>query len=320
MIQKLMKGRLGNQLFQYAVARALHEKFDKNGDIILAFTEKYYNEEKRNDNFYNQLIDFNLPEYVKYSTTLEITDKQKQIIDELDKKRKALYNTYGQDFEEKYITYEKEIQPFLNENGICSMHNCYYPFEMKDNCVLLGYLETAKYFDDVKHLIQKDFTPKHAPLEKNKELYSQIQNSNSVCISIRRGDFVNNDKIRDKHYICNEEYFKKAISKINSKLENPKFVFFSDDIEWVKNNIEAPEGSLYEDGTDPVWEKLRLMYNCKHFVLSNSTFSWWAQYLSRNDEKVVVAPSKWSNFGYNPDIFQENWLLIDVDKDKELEK
>ena len=122
---------------------------------------------------------------------------------------------------------------------------------------------------------------------------------------------VANDTIRKRHYVCTEEYFSKAIEEINQRVEKPRFVFFSDDIEWVKNNIPAPKDSLYEDGTDPVWEKLRLMSSCKHFIISNSTFSWWSQYLSENDKKVVIAPSKWSNFGYNPDIYQDNWILVD---------
>ena len=97
---------------------------------------------------------------------------------------------------------------------------------------------------------------------------------------------------------------------MNKKTKNPVYIIFSDDIEWCRENIKFSENIYYEDGTDPVWEKLRLMYSCKHFIISNSTFSWWAQYLSRNNDKIVIAPARWHNSGYTNDIYDENWLLI----------
>lgn len=101
---------------------------------------------------------------------------------------------------------------------------------------------------------------------------------------------------------------------MKQKVRNAKFFVFSDDIEWVKENMNFPEDSVFESGNDPVWEKLRMMYSCKHFIISNSTFSWWAQYLSRNSEKVVIAPNKWRNKGVWQDIYQENWNIIKIKK------
>ena len=105
--------------------------------------------------------------------------------------------------------------------------------------------------------------------------------------------------------VCDKDYFLKAMDEAKKRISNPTFIFFSDDIEWVRENIHCDVPCYYESGKDPVWEKLRLMYSCKHFIISNSTFSWWAQYLSRNENKIVIAPDRWSNN------LEEHSMLLD---------
>ncbi len=152
-------------------------------------------------------------------------------------------------------------------------------------------------------------------------MYKMIEDSNSICISIRRGDFVTDSEISKRNLVCDSNYFYRAIDEMNKRVKNPRYVVFSDDVEWCKNNIDFPKDTIYEDGTDPIWEKLRLMYSCKHFIISNSTFSWWAQYLSRNKDKVVIAPSKWKNFSYRKDgkfdIYDDKWILIPTGADND---
>lgn len=74
----------------------------------------------------------------------------------------------------------------------------------------------------------------------------------------------------------------------------------------VKKNIPVDVPAYYESGLDPIWEKMRLMYSCKHFIISNSTFSWWAQFLGSWKDKVVISPDRWWN---NPD--WHSYLLRD---------
>lgn len=81
----------------------------------------------------------------------------------------------------------------------------------------------------------------------------------------------------------------------------------------MKKNIDFKDYEVYSEiGNDPVWEKLRLMYSCKNFIISNSTFSWWAQYLSDNDEKLVICPSKWFNSDYVGDLIEDDFITIEV--------
>ena len=133
------------------------------------------------------------------------------------------------------------------------------------------------------------------------------------CITIRRGDFVTNINNKKVYDICDVDYFQKAIQIIKNKVENPVFFIFSDDVEWAKNNINFYGCQVYsEDGTDTLDEKLRLMSSCKHFIISNSTFSWWAQYLSNYDKKIVISPNKWYATNLESNLLEDNWIKISV--------
>ena len=158
-----------------------------------------------------------------------------------------------------------------------------------------------------------ELTPKEPLQPQNEELYNKIKNTNSVCVTIRRGDFMN-EKNKGTFYICDNTYFGNALAYIKKCLPDCTFFGFSDDIDWVKNNMEFPGEVYYESGVDPVWEKLRLMSACKHFVLSNSSFSWWAQYLSNEKKKIVVAPDIWYKTGKHAkaDLYQDDWKLIHI--------
>ena len=210
---------------------------------------------------------------------------------------------------------QRTLAPIASRFGVCYMAKGYYDFDLKKNAnkdiYMVGFFECEKYFNNVREQLLEDFTPKMPKLEKNKELYEKIENTESVCITIRRGDFLASQFIKE-HFVCTEEYFYKAIELIKTKVNNPRFFVFSDDVKWCKENMKFPENTEFETGDDPTWEKLRLMYSCKHFIISNSTFSWWAQYLSRNNNKIVIAPSKWKNEGINDHLYNDSWLKIEV--------
>lgn len=309
MIHKLMIGRLGNQMFQYATVRAMQLRYYPNDKINLNF-KLVYDEGEKEKGFFNQLEDFSLCEHmvdgkVQLSLVQGFYFMRYIIGYKLLKKR-----TKG-DYELEKREYEKRIQREMQRNGLFVFNYGYCRFEKtkKKNKLFVGFFESAKYFDDIRDVLLKEFTPKREKLKKNERLYERIETSESVCVSIRRGDFLDAEH-RDKNYICTPEYFDVAIKEIKRRVKMPQFIVFSDDVKWCKENMNFPEETLYEDGDDPVWEKLRLMYSCKHFIISNSTFSWWAQYLSRNDHKVVVAPKKWKNDGFNEDIYQDGWILV----------
>ena len=306
MLQKKITGRTGNQMFQYAALRAYMEKY-KDYNLKLNFDVLYKHK------FSNDLKNFNIYNYEE-NNKLILSIKQKCILFFV-RITEIIIRVISLNNKKKYTikcnNFQNIIENKLIKNGIYYKLRGYTEFKAskEKNKVFIGYFESPKYFNDIKDIIKKEFTPKYQKLEKNKELYQKIENSESVCISIRRGDFLSK-KNKKMHYICNEKYFEQAIEIIKRKIKNPQFFIFSDDIEWVKNNMRFPSETQYEDGNDPIWEKLRLMYSCKHFIISNSTFSWWAQYLSSNKEKIVVAPSRWKNTYHNEDLYEDDWILI----------
>lgn len=307
MINIRIDGRCGNQMFQYAFARTLALEYNEELNI------SFRNIKRRNDPSWNvDLYDFNVAPFNEVSD-MHVTLLQKIIL--------LMYYPFWRFHSRPYDRrheFEMKWIRFLNYFGIYFLTEGYYPFKKTrfKNKVIIGYYESSKYFLKYDDLIRKEFTPKRDKLKKNKELYKEIFNSESICISIRRGDFVNNANNASVGYICTPTYFEKAINKMNSLVKNPRYVVFSDDITWVKNNMNFPKDTLYESGDDPIYEKMRLMYSCKHFIISNSTFSWWAQHLSRYKKKNVIAPSIWRKYEFPNDIYEKDWVLIDMEEEK----
>lgn len=316
MLYLKIRGRTGNQLFQFAAVKNYQLKYANDEKIAIDFSDlKRLGTEQ--EGFINYLDNFCVGEYEKVNK-FKITVWQKFLIF-IMKIPNTFFRLIGFKNRADIISYkfEKWIQPFINKFGVYYMIHGFYNFKSTKakNKVFYGNFESSKYFDDNKEIIRKLFEPKEKELAKNKDLYDAIRNNNSICITIRRGDFVTNPEFKKVHFICDSNYFYKAIEIMNNKVENPTYIVFSDDIEWVKNNMDFGTKVFYEDGTDPIWEKIRLMYSCKHFIISNSTFSWWAQYLSKNEEKIVIAPNKWKNEAYMKDtskldIYQDFWIKI----------
>lgn len=154
---------------------------------------------------------------------------------------------------------------------------------------LAGYWQCDKYFDGISDVIRKEFQPIYDRLECNKELYEIIEGNESICVTVRCGDYMTNEKVRLNHLICTSDFYEEGVRRIKQEHPDAVVCVFSDDVEWCKASLNFGEKVYYESGEDPVWEKLRMMSLCKHFVISNSSFSWWAQYLSLNDSKIVYS-------------------------------
>lgn len=289
MIFSYISGRLGNQLFEYAYIRSLIYKRGRLDNLCLNFN-LVKNAGKKEDGFIDSLKDFRVLPYSE--TNSDIVACYGGVI------QKVIYYAFKLHQRVNYKFNLARWFQIFRKYGIIfqeySNNNIEQIIPQTKNIFCYGKYENPKYFDNIRPIILKEFTPRKPPLESNKHLYSVIESTNSVCISIRRGDFLS-DRFKDRFLVCDKDYFLKAMDEAEKRISNPTFIFFSDDIEWVRENIHCDVPCYYESGKDPVWEKLRLMYSCKHFIISNSTFSWWVQYLSRNEDKIVIAPDRWSN-------------------------
>lgn len=292
MIASYITGRIGNQLFQYAYARSLQERRGGDDDLIMNFN-LVLSAGKAVNGFEDSLRYFNVRKYK--------TSNENLVLSYGDTRQRLIYLLY-QFAHRAHISSNKDnwFKRFRKQGLI---FNDYLDNEITinerilpkhRNLILYGKFENPELFQDIRPQLIEELTPTQPDVLANKRLYEIIRNTNSICVSIRRGDYLSTNFSKD-FFVCDKDYFTLAIKKAQEVIPDATFVFFSDDIQWVRENIKIDAPSYYESGNDPVWEKLRLMYSCKHFIISNSTFSWWAQYLSRNPEKVVISPDHWYN-------------------------
>ena len=123
---------------------------------------------------------------------------------------------------------------------------------------------------------------------------------------------MNNPKVRYFHGILGESYYKKSIRHIKKSVKNPFFFIFSDDINLIKKKFLFlnKKNYIFIDTKSSISD-LYLMSNCKHFIIANSTFSWWGAWLSKNKRKIVCAPKKWVKLKTpTPDILPKSWVEI----------
>lgn len=296
MIYSELSSRIGNQMFRYAFTRQLSEILD---DDITFNIHSINNGVRYGDNWREEISNFKIKDCVF------VNMKEKEILRNFNILQRLcifLYSIIYKVFSLKIAVFiTKLFWNLSNRFGVYYLVRGYKPAKKSifKNRYVAGCFEDERFFSDISDILKDELTPKIPAPEKNAELYEVIKNNNSVCISLRCWNIdVKNEESVKKRFVCTQEYYKSAIEYIKTVVNNPVFVVFSDNIEWAKENIKSEGVFYYEDGTDPTWEKIRLMYNCKHFIMSNSTFCWWAQYLSENENKIVVSPQNWFNQKY----------------------
>lgn len=301
-IYVMLQGRIGNQLFQYALARKIQT--EKENAIIVMDDSRILN-----CGWENSLINYNLPN-VEYShknivgvNKLFTSQFFIRIIYKIITRKSSYNNKYK--IEKKFNKLIGKMGMFICENGYMKP-----TINLNKPVYLEGFFQSEKYFIDIKEDIKKMFDSSQFPIVEQYTGINEIRERNSVCISVK----VEHNVGSSLYSVCDIEYWKRAINYITENVDNPLFFICSDNVEYVINNLIDTSKFQYivQDKEMPVHISLSVMAECKHFIIGNTTYGWWAQYLSNNKNKIVVAPSRWMAVDMPIDIYQDEWHLIEV--------
>lgn len=188
-----------------------------------------------------------------------------------------------------------------------------HPFTDTDRFRKPNAVFTAGFWQDKKYFLEANqpCLKKNISIgaENNKFLH-EIENSNSIAIHVRRGDYTDNKVKHIYGNICTENFYINAIGEIRRKVANPRFFIFSDDTEYVEELFGTMEKTIIScnKGKNSFFD-MYLMAHCKHMIIANSTFSCWAAYLNTNNP-IVICPRKWRNDRPSPPITFDNWIKI----------
>ena len=270
MIVVRLSGGLGNQLFQYAAGRCLSVACHTELVLDLSW---YKNTPASNTPRQYELVNFSIVARLakaKEEHTFRLYTHR--ILSRLPFMPRPwrLYRESGFDFDDKFM-------------GI------------KDNTYLDGYWQSYKYFEPVAQTVRSELSPLLAPSALDRVVGEQIRQTQSVSVHVRRGDYVTLKSAAKVHGASPLDYYHAALRTMKSKVANPSFFVFSDDMLWARENLEFPGPVVFvsHNGPATAFQDLRLMSECHHHVIANSSFSWWAAWLNPRQDKCVIAPKKW---------------------------
>lgn len=288
MIIVKVSGGLGNQLFQYALGRNI--AISQN--IEVAFDLIWYRIHKQRA---YALEHFN-------ANVRIASDKEAAPLRKYGPQKGRLAFIHNLFFlnPQRYILEE----PFGSKMDI---------LPSPDNTYLSGWWQSEKFFTNIASVIRNELTLKETPGEYFQKIATRARTTPSVGIHVRRGDYTT-PKVQKGMKLLPASYYQSAVDKLAFSIKNPSFFIFSDDIEWAKKNISFPGETTFVSAEDKIrdYEELVLMSACKHQIIPNSSFGWWAAWLNQNQDKQVIAPLQWfsDHSKRADDIIPQGWQKI----------
>lgn len=287
-----LSGGLGNQLFQYAAARALGLRLGRPvkgdlswfGDIPEGSTPRV-----------PLLSHFRLPmDYVDARGCPEsLFPSATTLWQAMTRPARIL----------------REKRPFEFNPRLASMA------QRSRFAYLEGYWQSFRYFEDARRALVGELTPRNPLAEVYVKTLHDIQGSEAVMVHVRRGDYVHSQSAARVHGALPLAYYERALEHVQSRVQRPRLFVFSDDIEWVRAHLRHEMPATYVTSADhetAVIDELMLMRQCRHHVIANSSLSWWGAWLSDAPGKTVIAPRQWlqSDALDLGDLIPANWNLL----------
>jgi hypothetical protein len=289
-----LHGGLGNQLFAYATGYALARRTKASHKV----DTRVFSEAGERP---FALSDFDLP--LDEATPGELH---------------AVAPQWGPWWKNKLILWRQRRTPFARRRWVREETLDFDPrlADVRPPAYLDGWWQSEKYFAAHADEIRGMFRPRASAVARVGTLAARLAASDAIAVHVRRGDYVDQAHIAAFHGLCSADYYAQAIAWIRERRPNAPLVLFSDDPAWTRAQfgswanarmiVGEPQHSAIED--------FALLASCRHFVIANSSFSWWAAWLGGSPEKLVVAPRRWfRGRDVKPaDRFPPGWHVIDA--------
>jgi hypothetical protein len=270
MIITQLHGGLGNQLFQYAAGRALALK---QGRSLYLDMRRFGPKQARQVEITKLRISARL--LPNWAARLFDEPRPGQIAKWAT--RKVVDCCWATRFEDREHGFDPEIR------------------KLRGRSYLRGYWQTEKYFAEIRDVLREEFTSIEPPRKEISQYVERVAQEESLCLHVRRGDYVSHPKYRQTHGALAAGYYTGAAEAILDSVRGAKVYVFSDDPGWAAREFEGafPLTMVSGEVTQTGVEDFVVMRACRHFVVANSTFSWWAAWLGEAEGSRVVAPQPW---------------------------
>ncbi|RYD24088.1 MAG: alpha-1,2-fucosyltransferase [Verrucomicrobiaceae bacterium] len=288
MIRAVMLGRLGNNLFQYALGRTLAEKHG----VPFIMDGSWFNAEGWSQ--------------VRCIRRLPGPAAGKvKVVRRFSLGTRALLKATGKHY------WEYRGVPVLKEKERDHTYDPRFTGAPAD-CVLFGYFQSPLYFRGMEDQLRRELSTDGLGLEKGqKPLADSLREPGSVAIHVRRTDYTGNPNLD----LCGMAYYQTAMEKIRLSVKTPAFHVFSDDPAWCATTFRDPDTRIVIHPA-PVCAltDLHLMSLASHHIIANSSYSWWAAWLGKKDRQQVLMPPRWFREILAPigEKQAEGWAIVEA--------